>query len=209
MGSSKLQAGLQHRLMHVKEYLACGSPSIHMQGWAGHTLSVDKAELSRRDCQGDHHHQPDSISPGRSQRPPFASCLALTRTWFCTAQPHRKTASIFWEVARKTFLQPTMTVCLLVRQPLLIALLLCGRLGQGNIINWTFFILAVHCLHTRFRRQWVKSTFSRTLPMQLRLPCYSHTTVVWMLTVISLYFLHFRSSENRWSLLQWQRVTAF
>jgi len=52
--------------MHIKEYLACGSPSTHVQGWSGYTFSVDKTEPCRRDCQREYHHQPDSISQGRS-----------------------------------------------------------------------------------------------------------------------------------------------
>lgn len=92
VGPSKLGAGLQHPLTDIKEHLACGSPPTHVPDWSNHTLSVDKAEPSGRDCQGDHHHQPDSVFQGRSQ--PVASHLALTRTWFCTAQPHRETASV-------------------------------------------------------------------------------------------------------------------
>lgn len=93
-------------------------------------------------------------------------------TQFCAAQPNKKAASFFWEVARKVFLHPTMTLCLLVIQALLIALFLYGRLRQDNIISWGIFILAVHCPHASFRRRCVESTFSHTLPMQFRSSCH-------------------------------------
>lgn len=115
---SKLWAGLLHPLMDIKEYLTWSSPSAYVQGWSVCTLSVDEAEPSRRDCPGGLHHHPNSLLQDRSWCTSFASCLALTRTQHCTAQPHRKITSVLWEVVRKTFLQTMMTIYLLVRHSL-------------------------------------------------------------------------------------------
>lgn len=164
------QAGIRTAtsLVDIKEYLMWVSPWAYVQDWSGCKFMLIR--LSPRQ----HHHHSSSSSQEKSWYRPFSSCPTFMGTQHCTSQPHVRTPSVFREAVRQAFFPIAHNDNLLIiqTQPHLITLLFCGRLEQGSTIKSSVFILAIHCLHSWFRRQWHKSALSHTHPIQLRLSCH-------------------------------------